>query len=57
MKKKKIRETTEIIILKGYGINDLLDFDDEEYENGEPVALEGWKLLINLVAFELLKTL
>ena len=51
MKKKKIRETTEIIILKGYGINDLLDFDDEEYENGEPVALEKVEVTYKLGCF------
>ena len=32
MKKKKIRDTPEIVIPKGYGIDDLLDFDDEGYE-------------------------
>ena len=51
MKKKKIRETTEIIILKGYGINDLLDFDDEEYENIEPVALEKVEVTYKLGCF------
>lgn len=44
MKKKKIRDTPEIVIPKGYGIDDLLDFDDEGYENGEPVALEEVKV-------------
>ena len=34
MKKKKIRDSPEIVIPKGYGI-DLLDFYDEKYENGE----------------------
>ena len=34
MKKQKIRDTPEIVIPKGYGIDDLLDFDDEGYENG-----------------------
>ena len=51
MKKKKIRETTEIVILKGYGIKDLLDFDDEEYENGEPVALEEVEVTYKLDCF------
>ncbi len=44
MKKKKIRDTPEIVIPKGYGIDDLLDFDDEGYENGEPAALEEVKV-------------
>ena len=34
MKKKHIRDTPEIVIPKGYGIDDLLDFDDEGYRNG-----------------------
>lgn len=29
MKKQKIRDTTEIVIPKGCGVDDLLDFDDE----------------------------
>ena len=40
MNKKKIRDTPEIVIPKGYGIDDFLDFDDEGYENGEPVLVE-----------------
>ena len=44
MKKKKIRDTPEIVIPKGYGIDDLLDFDDEGYENGEPVLVEEVKV-------------
>lgn len=44
MKKKKIRDTPEIVIPKGYGIDDFLDFDDEGYENGEPAALEEVKV-------------
>ena len=44
MKKKHIRDTPEIIIPKGYGIDDLLDFDDEGYENGEPVLVEEVKV-------------
>ena len=44
MKKKKIRDTPEIVIPKGYGIDDLLDFDDEWYENGEPVLVEEVKV-------------
>ena len=51
MKKKKKRDTTEIVILKGYWINDLLDFDDEEYENGEPVALEEAEVTYKLGCF------
>ena len=44
MKKKHIRDTPEIVIPKGYGIEDLLDFDDEGYENGEPVLVEEVKV-------------
>ena len=42
MKKKKIRDTPEIVIPKGYGIDDLLDFDDEGYD--EPVLVEEVKV-------------
>ena len=45
MKKNKIRDTPEIVIPKGYGIDDLLDFDDEGYENGEPVLVEEVKAI------------
>lgn len=45
MKKKHIRDTPEIVIPKGYTIDDLLDFDDDGYENGEPVAVEEVKVV------------
>jgi len=38
MKKQNIRDTPVIVIPKGYTIDDLMDFDDEGYENGEPVG-------------------
>ena len=44
MKKNNIRDTPVIVIPKGYTIDDLLDFDDEGYENGEPAALEEVKV-------------
>ena len=44
MKKNNIRDTPVIVIPKGYGIDDLLDFDDEGYENGEPVLVEEVKV-------------
>ena len=49
MKKKHIRDTPEIVIPKGYEIDDFLDFDfldfdDERYENGEPVLVEEVKV-------------
>lgn len=44
MKKKRIRDTPEIVIPKGYEIDDFLDFDDERYENGEPVLVEEVKI-------------
>lgn len=40
MKKNNIRNTPVIVIPKGYTIDDLMDFDDEGYENGEPVRYE-----------------
>lgn len=40
MKKKNIRDTPVIVIPKGYEIDDLMDFDDEGYKNGEPVRCE-----------------
>ena len=49
MKKKHIRDTPEIVIPKGYGIDDLLDFDDEGYENGEPVLVEEVKVTFCLL--------
>ena len=51
IEEKENTKTTEIVILKGYGINDLLDFDDEEYENGEPVALEEVEVTYKLGCF------
>lgn len=39
MKKNNIRDTPVIVILKGYTIDDLMDLDDEGYENGEPVKV------------------
>ncbi len=40
MKKKSIRDTPVIVIPTGYTIDEMLDFDDEGYENGEPVMVE-----------------
>ena len=40
MNKKNIRDTPVIVIPKGYTVNEMLDFDDEGYENGEPVRYE-----------------
>lgn len=40
MKKNNIRDTPVIVIPKGYTIDDLMDFDDEGYETGEPVRYE-----------------
>ena len=45
MKKKSIRDTPVIVIPKGYTIDEMLDFDDEVYENGEPVAVEEVKVV------------
>ena len=45
MNKKNIRDTPVIVIPKGYTVNEVLDFDDEGYENGEPVAVEEVKVV------------
>ena len=45
MKKNNIRDTPVIVIPKGYTIDDLMDFNDEGYENGEPVAVEEVKIV------------
>lgn len=47
MKKKSIRDTPVIVIPKGYTIDDLMDFDDEGYENGEPAMVEEVKEIQN----------
>lgn len=50
MKKNNIRDTPVIVIPKGYTIDDLMDFDDDGYENGEPAMVEEVKgnLVLNL---------
>ena len=45
MKKNNIRDTPVIVIPKGYTIDDLMDFDDEGYENGEPAMVEEVKVV------------
>ena len=45
MKKNNIRDTPVIVIPKGYTIDDLMDFDDEGYTNGEPVRCEEVKIV------------
>ena len=45
LKKNNIRDTPVIVIPKGYTIDDLMDFDDEGYENGEPVRCEEVKVV------------
>ena len=45
MKKKSIRYTPIIVIPKGYTMDEMLDFDDEGYENGEPAAVEEVKVV------------
>ena len=47
MKKNNIRDTPVIVIPKGYTIDDLMDFDDEGYENGEPAMVEEVKEIQN----------
>lgn len=45
MNKKNIRDTPVIVIPKGYTMDEMLDFDDEGYENGEPAAVEEVKVV------------
>ena len=45
MKKKSIRDTPVIVIPKGDTIDEMLDFDDEGYENGEPAMVEEVKVV------------
>lgn len=45
MKKKYIRDTPVIVILKGYEAEEIMDFDDEGYENGDPVLVEEVKVV------------
>ena len=45
MKKNNIRDTPVIVIPTGDTIDDLMDFDDEGYENGEPVMVEEVKVV------------
>ena len=45
MKKHNIRDTPVIVIPKGYTMDDLMDFDDEGYENGEPAMVEEVKVV------------
>ena len=45
MRKNNIRDTPVIVIPKGYTIDEMLDFDDVGYENGEPVAVEEVKVV------------
>ena len=45
LKKNNIRDTPVIVIPKGYTIDDLMDFDDDGYENGEPAMVEEVKVV------------
>lgn len=45
MNKKNIRDTPVIVIPKGYTVNEMLDFDDDGYENGEPAMVEEVKVV------------
>lgn len=45
MKKKNIRDTPVIVIPKGYESEEIMDFDDEGYENGDPVLVEEVKVV------------
>ena len=43
MKKNNIRDTSVIVIPKGYTIDDLIDVDEDGYENGELAMVEEVK--------------
>ena len=45
MNKKSIRDTPVIVIPKGYTVDEMLDFDDDGYENGEPAMVEEVKVV------------
>lgn len=40
----KVRDTPVYIIPKGYDLEDLLDFDDGEFDNGDPWVVEEVKI-------------
>lgn len=45
MKKKRLRDTPVIVIPKGYAIDEIMDLEDEGYENGDPVLVEEVKVV------------
>ena len=45
MRKQNIRDTPVIVVPKSYTIDDLMDFDDEGYANGEPAMVEEVKVV------------
>lgn len=44
MNGNNIRDTPVIVIPKGCDIDDLIDFEDDGYDNGEPVRVEEVKV-------------
>lgn len=44
MKKKATTETPEIVIPKGYRVEDFLDTDDGDFSGEEPILMEEVKL-------------
>ena len=44
MKQKKVNETPEIVVPKGYDLCDLIDTDDKGYDFGKPILIEEVKL-------------
>ena len=44
MKQKKVNETPEIVVPKGYDLFDLIDTDDKGYDFGKPILIEEVKL-------------
>lgn len=44
LKQKKVNETPEIVVPKGYDLFDLIDTDDKGYDFGKPILIEEVKL-------------
>ena len=40
MKKKNIRDTPVIVVPKNYDVEDVMDFEDDGYANGDPILVE-----------------
>lgn len=45
MRKNNIRDTTIIVIMKGYEIDDMMDFNEEGYKNEKSAMGEKVKVI------------